>query len=62
METTALVCEFGSELPGKQREKGNPMNCNSATQECRGENVIPRGREVNVLAFEMRNDCWGWGR
>lgn len=52
METMELVCEFGSELPGNQREKGNPFTCNSTVQECRGENTIPQGKEFNTLAFE----------
>lgn len=44
METMELLWEFGSELPGKQREKWNPINYNSQVQG--KKSIIPQGKRI----------------
>lgn len=64
MEIMELVCEFGFELPGNQREKGKPFNCNSTVQECSAGGKISFLREKNLTHWLLRIiwGVWSWSQ
>lgn len=54
MEIMALVCKFGPNLPGNQREKETPLIAILQYKSAWGKTIIPQGKEFNALAFEIK--------